>query len=132
MELKCKYLKIVMLPAEKRIKLHDEVLRLNKLGRGHTKIARTLRIWPQTVGRQIKGSDPFARRLFEARPCGELGYVMGVILGDGCLYNDGGRYAIKLAAKDFDFVEKFARCVAKLVNGENLTQYFCKRMDAIE
>jgi len=113
-----KYLNLYKLAPEERVKLYKEVLRLHREGAKVLTISQKLKIWPETVRRQINGSNPLARRLFIVTPCEELSYVIGVIKGDGCLYIDRGRWAIKLAAKDLDFVKEFARCIAKLLAKE--------------
>jgi intein-encoded DNA endonuclease-like protein len=44
-------------------------------------------------------------------PSEELAYVIGVVLGDGSAIN----YTIRLRAKDKEFVEEFARCLATVL-----------------
>jgi intein-encoded DNA endonuclease-like protein len=50
------------------------------------------------------------------KPSEELAYVIAVRLGDGCVWKKGDdKYAINLKAKDKEFVEEFARCLAKVL-----------------
>jgi intein-encoded DNA endonuclease-like protein len=47
-------------------------------------------------------------------PSPELAYVIGVVLGDGCL--DRSHYAVRLKAKDFDFTEEFNSSICRVLN----------------
>jgi len=50
-------------------------------------------------------------------PSEELGYVFGVLYGDGCVYKGG----IVLSVTDKDFVEEFKRCL-KVIGFENIRE----------
>jgi len=59
------------------------------------------------------GYDGEDRRTHKLRPCPELAYVIAAELGDGYTHYEGDyHYVVGLAARDYDFVEEFARCVA--------------------
>jgi intein-encoded DNA endonuclease-like protein len=60
----------------------------------------------------------------------ELGYVIGVMLGDGYLEKRRTRtYVLRLLAKDRDFCETFSRALASTVNRE--AQYPIYRHDEV-
>ena len=60
----------------------------------------------------------FIRTLPDLSPSKELAYIIGVVLGDGSIFVSSGRgkkqYAIKLSARDKDFVEAFAKALEKV------------------
>ncbi len=123
------------LPRERRIELYNEVLRLYGEGLGYRCIVRelhkrygvspprpTISYWIRGIhtpyGR-ASGSEPPAASVrrptqkISLEPNPELAYVIGAVLGDGYAFN-GGHYQkiIALRAKDKEFVEEFARCLA--------------------
>jgi len=58
-------------------------------------------------------------------PSSELSYLIGVYVGDGCITKIGYDYAIRLSAKDKEFVEKFAKVLA-IVNKKAEVYPICK------
>jgi intein-encoded DNA endonuclease-like protein len=67
-----------------------------------------------------------------SKPSEELAYVIGVVLGDGYpklkrrvrkVYND---VIIRLEAKDKEFVEEFARCLAKVLGRRQIRPRYVK------
>ncbi len=70
---------------------------------------------------------------FDEKPSPELAYVIGTIIGDGYKYfDDKKHYFLRLAVKDKEFTEAFAKCLAKIIGkdepykpfwNENLKQW---------
>jgi len=119
-------------PDEERVKIYREALRLHAEGYGCKRIARKLSVSLSTVKDWVAGRcspygpqppelpiptpRPYPRpRLVELRPCPELAYVIGVVLGDGFCTHTNRSYPIGLRAKDKEFVEEFARCLSIII-----------------
>jgi len=115
-------------PIELRIKLFDEVRRLRGLGLSYGEIIDEIermygvRLNPSHISYWVRGIyDPYndPRRiptLDHLRPSEELAYVIGAVLGDGCVGNPRKHeYVIFLRVKDLEFAEEFARCIGKIL-----------------
>jgi intein-encoded DNA endonuclease-like protein len=138
------------LPRELRIKIYNDAIVLRQQGRSYNEIINIIeqeygiRLAKSTLGYWIRGQrDPYNGRYIPSldllEPSEELAYVIGVILGDGCVWKKGdNKYAIGLQANDKEFVKKFATCLAKVLgrkpikvgrvrlklNGEIYTRYY--------
>jgi intein-encoded DNA endonuclease-like protein len=121
------------LPRELRIKLYNDVIALRRGGLTYRGIIREayrrygVRISKSSISEWLRGiHNPYNGRRVPSlellEPSEELAYVVGVVLGDGYAYMK--RRAIKgynhvwigLKAKDKEFAEEFARCLAKVLN----------------
>jgi len=114
-------------PIEIRIKAFNDVPKLRKRGLSISKIReeiyRKYGVWigEETIRRWLHGvSSPYNSRrripsLEMLQPSEDLGYVIGVVLGDGYTYGGDAGYYIALKAKDKEFVEKFAIYLAKVL-----------------
>jgi len=107
-------------PRELRIKVYNDVLRLRKRGLSITEIREEIHrkrgVWigTMTISRWLRGvSSPYNGRWIPSlellKPSEDLGYVIGVRLGDGYTYKTVNHDIIGLAAKDREFVEDFGR-----------------------
>ena len=123
------------LPRDIRIKLCNDVVALRRDGLTYGRIVEEvwrrygIRISKSHISYWLRGmhSPCNGRRIPSLqllRPSEELAYVIGVVLGDGYAYRR--RRAIKgyrgitvgLKAKDKEFVEEFAKCLAKVLGRE--------------
>jgi intein-encoded DNA endonuclease-like protein len=113
-------------PRELRIKACNDVHKLRKRGLSYTKIREEIHrkygVWISrgTISRWLCGvSSPYNGRRIPSpgllKPSEDLGYVIGVRLGDGYTYEHSDCYVIYLEAKDKEFVEEFGRCLAKVL-----------------
>jgi intein-encoded DNA endonuclease-like protein len=121
------------LPRELRIKLYNDVVALRRGGLTYRGIIKELwrrygvRISKSSISEWLRGiHNPYNGRRIPSlellKPSEELAYVIGVKVGDGYAYRR--RRTIKgyndvwigLNAKDKEFVEEFARCLAKVLN----------------
>jgi len=113
-------------PREIRIKAFHDVRKLRKRGLSLTKIRNKIHrkhgVWigTETIRRWLRRvSSPYNGRgipsLELLKPSEDLGYVIGVRLGDGYTSEKSRGYVIGLGAKDKEFVEKFATCLAKVL-----------------
>jgi len=118
-------------PLELRIKLFDEVRRLRGLGLSYEEIINEIeRIHGVTLDKShisywVRGIyNPYNEKRYihtlgYLRPSEELAYVIGAIAGDGYVSNPQKyKYVIVLRVKDSEFVEEFARCIAKVLGRE--------------
>jgi intein-encoded DNA endonuclease-like protein len=116
-------------PIKIRIKAFNDVHKLRKRGLSYTKIRdeiyRKYGAWidTSTISRWSRGvCTPYNGRRIPSlellKPSKDLGYVIGVRLGDGYARENNGNYIIGLTAKDKEFVEKFAICLAKVLGRE--------------
>ena len=112
-------------PRELRIKAFNDVHKLRKRGLSCSEIRKEIYrkygVWigTATIRRWLRGvSSPYNGRYIPSpkllKPSKDLGYVIGVRLGDGYTYERYIRetsrgYVIGLEAKDKEFVEEFAR-----------------------
>ena len=55
-----------------------------------------------------------ARKSINLSPSKALAYILGVLLGDGCVYKDGHRGVIKLEVTDKVFAENFMRALKEI------------------
>ena len=121
------------LPRELRIKLYGDVVALRRGGLTYGGIVKEVRrrygvrISKSHISYWIRGMhNPYNGRRIPSiellKPSEELAYVIGVILGDGYTYMrrrsiKGYNHAwIGLKARDREFVEESARCLAKVLN----------------
>ena len=116
-------------PREFRIKMYNDVHKLRKRGLSYTEIRKEIYrkhgVWigTGTISRWLRGvSSPYNGRRLPSpellKPSEDLGYVIGVVLGDG--YTCEGSYGdvIGLRAKDKEFVEDFGRCLSNVLGRE--------------
>jgi len=120
------------LPRELRIRLYRDVVALRRSGLTYSGIVEEIyrrhgvRISKSHISKWLCGVySPYNGRRIPSlellEPSEELAYVIGVVLGDGYAYMK--RRAIKgyndvkigLNAKDREFVEEFARCLATVL-----------------
>jgi len=124
-------------PRELRIKAYKDVLKLGKRGLSLTKIREEIHrkhgVWisTETIRRWLRGvSSPYngigipSLELLE--PSEDLGYVIGVRLGDGYTRKTSRNYVIGLKAKDKEFVEEFGRRLGAVLGGEPIRPRFRK------
>jgi len=120
------------LPRALRIKLYHDVVVLRKCGLTYGRVIEEVyrrhgvRISKSHISYWIRGiHNPYKGRRIPSiellEPSEELAYVIGVVLGDGYVkkgsrvikgYND---VTIGLKARDREFVEEFARCLASVL-----------------
>jgi intein-encoded DNA endonuclease-like protein len=114
------------LPRELRIKIYNDVHKLRKRGLSHSEIRKEIYrkygVWisKATISRWLRGaSSPYNGMYIPSlkllKPSEDLGYVIGVRLGDGSTYKHGECHVIYLAAKDKEFVERFAKCLGNVL-----------------
>jgi intein-encoded DNA endonuclease-like protein len=114
------------LPRELRIKIYNDVRKLGKRGLSRTKIREEIHrkhgVWVSmsTIRDWLRGAcNPYNGRRIPTlellKPSEDLGYVIGVRLGDGYTYEKGDRYVIGLGAKDKEFVEEFGRRLGNIL-----------------
>jgi intein-encoded DNA endonuclease-like protein len=113
-------------PRELRIKVFNDVHKLRKRGLSCSKIRKEIYrkygVWISTgtISRWLRGvSSPYNGRYIpsskQLKPSEDLGYVIGVRLGDGSTYEHGDCYVVCLAARDEEFVEEFAKCLGNVL-----------------
>ena len=113
-------------PRELRIKMYNDVHKLRKQGLSYTKIRKKIYrkygVWIplSTISRWLRGeSSPYNSGRIPSldllKPSEDLGYVIGVRLGDGYTSEKSDGYIIGLRAKDKEFVEKFGRCLGNVL-----------------
>ena len=103
------------LPFEVRVRLRSRVLKLTKLSMSYLQIQSEIfdstRIWLSkgSISEWVRGvhNPSGGKNRFRAIPSPELGYVIGVIAGDGNLNVHGYNYEILLSVTDRDFAEEF-------------------------
>jgi intein-encoded DNA endonuclease-like protein len=116
-------------PRELRIKAYNGVRKLRKRGLPCTKIGdeiyRKYGVWidTTTISKWLRGvSSPYNGRRIPSlellKTSEDLGYVIGVRLGDGYTSERSRGYVIGLNAKDKEFVEGFATSLAKVLGKE--------------
>jgi intein-encoded DNA endonuclease-like protein len=111
------------LPLEIRTKVYNDVIKLGKQGLTYKEIQEKLfekykvQLCMKNIYNWINGKHhPFGNvSNFDGNPSPELGYVIGAMLGDGCLYFDGGNYLLWLRVNDKEYAEEFGRCLAKIL-----------------
>jgi intein-encoded DNA endonuclease-like protein len=129
------------LPRELRIKLYDDVVALRRGGLMYRGIIGEVwrrygvRISESSISEWLRGvHSPYNGRRIPSlellKPSEELAYVIGAKVGDGYVgkksrvrkgYND---VMIGLKAKDKEFVEEFARCLAKVLGRKQIRPRF--------
>jgi intein-encoded DNA endonuclease-like protein len=113
-------------PRELRIKAYSDVHKLRKHGLPCSEIRKEIYrkygVWigTATIRRWLRGvSSPYNGRYIPSpkllKPSKDLGYVIGVRLGDGYAYEEGYGYFIGLEAKDKEFVEEFGKCLGNVL-----------------
>jgi intein-encoded DNA endonuclease-like protein len=132
------------LPRELRIKAFNDVRKLRKRGLSYTEIRKEIYrkygVWIplSTMRRWLRGvSTPYNGRRIPSlellKPSEDLAYVIGMLLGDGSVwevrraYED---YRISLKAKDKEFVEESAIHVARVLRCRPPKVYFDARTDS--
>jgi intein-encoded DNA endonuclease-like protein len=124
-------------PLEVRIKAYDYAHELRKrrltLREISQEIYRKYGVWISlpTISGWLRGvHSPYNDRLIPSlellKPSEDLAYVIGVRLGDGYTYGEGYGYVIGLKAKDKEYVEKFATCLANVLGREPIRPRFRK------
>jgi len=115
-------------PIELRIKLYNEVRRLRGLGLSYREIANEIErmygvtlsnshisYWTRGIHNPYNGGR-YIPSLDFLRPSEELAYVIGAVLGDGCVSNPRKNdYIILLQVKDLEFAEEFGRCIGHVL-----------------
>jgi len=120
-------------PLELRIKLFDEVRRLRGLGLSYGEIIDEIErmygvtlskshisFWVRGVHNQYNGRR-YIPSIDYLRPSEELGFIIGVVAGDGYAIRKSRRHkgynqvVIGVMVKDWEFAEEFAKCVAKVL-----------------
>lgn len=96
--------------------VYELAMELEKQGYGYRRISKMLGIPEGTVNSWLyMGKNPTNKlNSFDSTPSPELSYVVGAVLGDGCLFYSRG-YWIQLVVKDREFVDYFSQCLAKLL-----------------
>jgi intein-encoded DNA endonuclease-like protein len=111
-------------PTTEREKLYHLVLELRKEGLSYNQIIRKIQTDHGVTLRKSHLSDwvggrhrPFGYvRAFDSTPSPELGYVIGVSLGDGSTsVSKNYNYKIKLRVIDKEFAEEFSRCLGVIL-----------------
>ncbi|PIU21336.1 MAG: hypothetical protein COT15_02865 [Candidatus Diapherotrites archaeon CG08_land_8_20_14_0_20_34_12] len=123
------------IPLDQRQIIYDKVFSLKQNGLSYKKIIEqilsefriklhksTLSYWFNNNVKLVGGEN-----YFNSIASPELSYVLGVMFGDGAItFNKKKQdYAIRLEAKDKDFVENFSTCVSKVLN-KNRNYLVCK------
>lgn len=112
------------MPVEERLNAYDEAMSLRKKGKGPLEISNECGVNPRTVEKWIyQGCSPYNKlRVPDLSPSSDLSYVLGVYCGDGGSYcyrrlNEKGKaYYQILGVKDRDFARKFAECLSKILD----------------
>jgi intein-encoded DNA endonuclease-like protein len=129
------------LPRELRIKLYDDVVALRRGGLTYKGIIEEIyrrygvRLSKSHISYWLRGvHSPYNGRLIPSlellKPSEELAYVIGVKVGDGYVgkksrVRKGYNYVwIGLKARDREFVEEFARCLAKVLGRRQIRPRF--------
>jgi intein-encoded DNA endonuclease-like protein len=129
------------LPRELRIKLYNDVVALRRSRLTYKGIVEEawhryrVRLSKSHISYWLRGvHSPYNGRRIPSlellEPSEELAYMIGVVLGDGYAYRK--RRAIKgyrdvvvgLKAMDREFVEEFARCLAKVLGRKQIRPRF--------
>ena len=107
------------LPYEKQLELYEKAKELRNEGMEVSEIARILGINRGAVISWIRQNKrPRLNNVgADLTPSFELAYLLGVVLGDGCLSVNKKKYkyVVVLSAKDRDFVESFQKALSKIV-----------------
>ena len=152
-ELKQKRRRGPYLPRELRIRIYEDVLELRKQGLSYNKIINEMkRRYGITLGLSIVSywcrglRSPYrdGTKLTHLTFSEDLAYVIGAVLGDGTVFKMsnpppkyGAAYIIKLAVKDKEFADEFARRLAtiigripklRLVRGKWTVEAACKAL----
>jgi intein-encoded DNA endonuclease-like protein len=124
-------------PREFRIKMYNDVHKLRKRGLSHIKIREEIHrrygVWIalSTISDWLRGvHSPYNGRYIPlpelVKPSEDLGYVIGVRLGDGYTRETSYDYIIGLKAKDKEFVEEFGRRLGNVLGREPIKPKFRK------
>ena len=106
---------------EERVRLYDEVMKLRSRGLSSKQIARAIEerhgisLNPGMICNWIKGKYHPLGRCNKVIEGAGLAYALGGWLGDGSLNEDSDhyKYCIRLSCNDYDFAEKWGRCLAE-------------------
>jgi intein-encoded DNA endonuclease-like protein len=124
-------------PRELRIKMYNDVLKLRKRGLSITKIRKEIHrkygVWIalSTINDWLRGvHSPYNGRYIPLpellKPSEDLGYVIGVRLGDGYTREKNHDYIIGLKANDKEFVEEFGRRLGNVLGRRPIRPRFRK------
>jgi intein-encoded DNA endonuclease-like protein len=124
-------------PREIRIKAYNDVRKLRKRGLSHIKIRdeiyRRYGVWigTTTISNWLRGvHSPYNGRRIPSlgllKPSEDLGYVIGVCLGDGYTRATSSGYVIGLQAKDKEFVKEFGRRLGNVLGRNPIKPKFRK------
>jgi intein-encoded DNA endonuclease-like protein len=124
-------------PREIRIKAYNDVRKLRKRGLSLTKIRNKIHrrygVWIETstISKWLRGvCTPYNVRgipsLELLKPSEDLGYVIGVRLGDGYTRETSYGYVIGLEANDKEFVEEFGRRLGNVLGRKPIKPKFRK------
>ena len=110
-------------PTIERERIYHLVLELRKEGLSYNQIIAKIKaehgvaLRKSHISGWINGKHkPFGYvRAFDASPCPELAYVIGVKMGDASTSVGHYNYMIKLRVTDKDFAEEFSRCLSEIL-----------------
>jgi intein-encoded DNA endonuclease-like protein len=130
-------------PREIRIKAFHDAHELRKHGLSYSEIRNELYrrhgVWigSTTISKWIRGvSSPYNGRhvpsLKLLKPSEDLGYVIGVVLGDGYAIEKSHGHIIGLGAKDKEFVEDFGRRLGNVLGREPIRPWKSARVYVAE
>jgi len=111
-------------PTVERERLYNLVLELRKEGLSYNAIIERVKAERGVTLRKSHVSEwtngkhrPFGYvRAFDAKPCPELAYVIGVKMGDASLsMSRNYQYILKLRVIDREFAEEFSRCLSVIL-----------------
>ncbi|MDA4116128.1 MAG: hypothetical protein OK442_06200 [Thaumarchaeota archaeon] len=112
-------------PTVERERLYRRVLELRKEGLSYNAIIERVKaehgiaLSKSHVSEWINGKHrPFGYvRAFDAKPCPELAYVIGVKMGDASMsVSRNYNYKLKLRVTDKEFAEEFSRCLGSILS----------------
>ncbi|MGA8905587.1 MAG: LAGLIDADG family homing endonuclease [Candidatus Bathyarchaeia archaeon] len=107
--------RITVTPLEKRLEAYRRFQGLSGRGKSTHElviiISKQFGVSQQTVYAWTKGTSPFGRRCGRIAYTKELFYVIGSMLGDGCIYFWKKHYFISLVG-ELEFAAKFAKKVS--------------------
>lgn len=113
-------MRFTQLPIEERMNRYQQAMDLKEEKEwGPLRISKKIGVNQNTLGSWIyRHSRPnTVFRFPDLNPSPELSYVLGVRYGDGSITNLPYRQiGVSLHAKDLEFVEKFNRCITKILH----------------
>ncbi len=110
-------------PTQLRAELHLSVLELRREGLSYNQIITEVeklfrvKLWKSHISGWVTGSHrPYGSvRVLNTNPNAELGYVIGVMMGDATMSVSHFNYMIKLRVSDKEFAQEFARCLSVIL-----------------